>query len=545
MDEHQGVASRVLREVHNIQARSFTPEFEDPQGTQHPADTEPHEQTWESENVQLAAMGQQLYAFAQANHTHMRTVKGGRQALARFAAECDVGEDVTFPSAWTKESSLANRTLEKWIAHPSNPFGRAEETDQDIWGDTENVAPSGHPARTQETLEQTTDDEIRVNSGQQVRKTSGKHQRQSLGGGVRTSIRQRRAETTAKRPTTQDATLIEVIRMFETRFNQQMDEIKSLKTQNDKMMKEIKLLREQITQEPSQNRSWAAIAATNESTAQRERTSQSPSNTNNHRATAMNQQTMPGIVIDLTEVRSTQFDKSDVKAIRERVRQAFDSHNMTRDIGLVGIARLGGETTRVKVCMRTHEEVRVARIHNEWLGTHFQGARMQGAQWHAIKVDRVSKYAICDESQIRLRPDACARLGEENGIVIKKMQFVGRQTPDKRYCSVVIYVEDKQEADRLLDRQTVEADGEIAFTRQYEQREPIKRCYKCQKYRHEAYKCPDAEQTCGNCAEKGHTYKECQTQTLRCANCGGGHRSNDRGCTTYQEELKRINSPNE
>ena len=467
------------------------------------------------------------------------------RGLPRIAAECQVGEDVTFPSAWTKESSLANRTLEKWIAHPNNPFGRVEETDHGIWGDTENVTPNGYPAPTQETLEQTTDDEIRVNAGHQAREMSGGHQRQSLGGGARTSIRQRRVDNTARKSTTQDAALIEVVRMFEARFNQQMDEIKNLKAQNDEMLKEIKLLREQITQEPNQNRSWASIAAANEPSFQRERTSPSPSNTNNHRATAMNQQTMPGIVIDLTEVRSTQFDKNDVKAIRERVRQAFDSHDMTRDIGLVGIARLGGETTRVKVCMRTHEEVRVARIHNEWLGTHFQGARMQGAQWHAIKVDRVSKYAICDESQIRLRPDACTRLGEENGIVIKKMQFVGRQTPDKRYCSVVIYVEDKQEADRLLDQQTIEADGEIAFTRQYEQREPIKRCYKCQKYRHEASKCRDEEQTCGNCAEKGHTYRECQTQTPKCANCGGGHKSNDKGCITYQEELKRVNASNE
>ena len=88
MDEHQGTVSRVLREVQNLPARSFTPECDDPQGTQHPTENQPHEQTWENENPGLATMGRQLQAFAQANHTHMRAVRGGRQARTRFAADC-------------------------------------------------------------------------------------------------------------------------------------------------------------------------------------------------------------------------------------------------------------------------------------------------------------------------------------------------------------------------------------------------------------------------------------------------------------------------
>ena len=169
----------------------------------------------------------------------------------------------------------------------------------------------------------------------------------------------------------------------------------------------------------------------------------------------------------MTEAYGMHIENASVKNIRERIQQAFKSHEPTRDIGWVGIARRGGSLARVRVCLRTHEDERKARIYTDWINSHFRGARIHGEQWHVVKVDRVSKNAICDNTRVRIHEEACARISPENGVTINKMHFLGQQSPDKLYCSVAIYLASGDEAESLLHRKFLEVDGELAYTKPY------------------------------------------------------------------------------
>src|ERR1700753_2423016 len=70
---------------------------------------------------------QELHAFAQDKFTNLRSVRGGRQALTRFAAKYPTTEDVEIPPEWTRDPKAANKILEGWLKIPENPFNPPEE----------------------------------------------------------------------------------------------------------------------------------------------------------------------------------------------------------------------------------------------------------------------------------------------------------------------------------------------------------------------------------------------------------------------------------
>jgi hypothetical protein len=53
-----------------------------------------------------------------------------------------------------------------------------------------------------------------------------------------------------------------------------------------------------------------------------------------------------------------------------------------------------------------------------------------------------------------------------NGVKMHKMRWLGTASIDKEYRIMVVYVDKKEKADRLLAKMTVQmANGECAFTR--------------------------------------------------------------------------------
>ncbi|KAH7111783.1 hypothetical protein B0J11DRAFT_189782 [Dendryphion nanum] len=208
-----------------------------------------------------------------------------------------------------------------------------------------------------------------------------------------------------------------------------------------------------------------------------------------------------------------------------------------------GNRKTGGNLVRVRVCLRTHEDERKARIHTDWITTHFNGARIHGEQWHVVKVGRVNKNAICDNTRIRIQNDACERLSLENGLTIKKMHFLGQQSPDKLYCSIAIYLANNEEAESLLHRKFIEVDGKLAYTKPYTKIAIPRRCYNCQAFeKHKAHRCPSPEPTYGICARKGHTNRRCTAGEPKCTNCEGPHRASDRGCPVYKRLRSELNA---
>lgn len=68
----------------------------------------------------------------------------------------------------------------------------------------------------------------------------------------------------------------------------------------------------------------------------------------------------------------------------------------------------------------------------------------------------------------------------------------------------------------------------------------VRRCYKCQCYGHLAKFCTAATPVCGRCAGN-HDTKECSGDaTLKCSNCGEGHRAGDPKCRIQAAAVKKL-----
>jgi hypothetical protein len=77
-------------------------------------------------------VGHKLHAFAQDKASHLRSVRGGRPALGRFALQYPTSEGVEFPPEWIDNPKAATRVLENWLKVPGNPFNPSEERDPEI-----------------------------------------------------------------------------------------------------------------------------------------------------------------------------------------------------------------------------------------------------------------------------------------------------------------------------------------------------------------------------------------------------------------------------
>jgi hypothetical protein len=69
------------------------------------------------------------------------------------------------------------------------------------------------------------------------------------------------------------------------------------------------------------------------------------------------------------------------------------------------------------------------------------------------------------------------------------------------------------------------------------------RCGKCQRYGHKTRDCKKAKETCPRCAGN-HSFTECnpETNTAKCANCGGQHSAAYKGCSRYKTVSTALKS---
>jgi hypothetical protein len=274
---------------------------------------------------------------------------------------------------------------------------------------------------------------------------------------------------------------------------------------------------------------WAGIAARGN------RAEQSQITLRENLTQRQNQARTPGLDVDLSGITNPLFDTSSAKAIRDRTRQAFESHEMTKEIKWLGIEMKNTDQQKIRICVRNQADVDTAKIHNEWMLSHFPGARMLDDQWYPIRADRVKKDSIWDDANGRFRDDAREKIGLENGITVEKIRFLRAPNPDKAYFSVVMLLSKREDAERMLEQNYMDFDGEVAYMRVYENLPRPKRCFNCHKFEnHEASRCPAREPTCSTCAATAHTYRECTATAPKCANCEGSHKANDRGCASIR-----------
>jgi hypothetical protein len=530
------------------------------------------------ETPRNVVLGRQLFGYSVRYPTRLRSEKGGRQSLQQFAKEDHTHQNEPYPAEWDSNPDIPLEEFKYWLNSPENAHRQRNITLDPL---LEPQANGMHPQSTAQRGASTPN--ALINRGY----IASRNRTQS--------INQSEVVTSLKVTIeNQSAQLGKITEMLITVMNQNKDlksnneELKhqyqefgaqyrefearyrELKAQNEELktqMEEIKTQGKETQQRceslekmlatgissieaVSRSPTWASIASlTGASQASRpDSTSPNTSAGNEARTTdpqANSNGKAPGIDVDLTPINNPQFDINNITEIRKRVRAAFDSHPVTKNIGKIAIAMKGNNQTTMRICTRTRDDARIARIHKEWMESHFRGARMLNEQWYPVRIDRVNKSSICDESNVKFSNDARAIISLENKVTVSRVRFLRRPTPDQSHCSIVIDLDDEQEAEMLIEQRYMEFGGEAGYTRKFYATPTPNRCYKCQKLtRHRAMRCPERESTCGHCAQVGHTHDACTADTPRCVNCNGPHPSNDRGCPEYKKQLAAL-EPNQ
>ena len=65
----------------------------------------------------------------------------------------------------------------------------------------------------------------------------------------------------------------------------------------------------------------------------------------------------------------------------------------------------------------------------QWLEPHIPGARLIGPKWYAVKADWVEVALAIDINSGKVSKSAMERFGEENGVEVCTMRWLGRPRP--------------------------------------------------------------------------------------------------------------------
>ncbi|KAH9203832.1 hypothetical protein DL95DRAFT_472038 [Leptodontidium sp. 2 PMI_412] len=156
---------------------------------------------------------------------------------------------------------------------------------------------------------------------------------------------------------------------------------------------------------------------------------------------------IPGIGLDLSRVAIPEIKEGNAGTVRRRVNEALKGKGIT----CLGVNSKGNGRYRL---LFHGDDVDKVRRDDTWLRTHFD--TLYGEQWYPMRVDRVYHEVATDEV-------GCTLFGRLNGVKVHKMRWLGNVSVDKEYRSMVIYLDTKEEVDRLLAEMTVTmANGECA-----------------------------------------------------------------------------------
>src|SRR4051794_12991323 len=95
------------------------------------------------------------------------------------------------------------------------------------------------------------------------------------------------------------------------------------------------------------------------------------------------------------------------------------------------------ESKRVKIPFSSEAEVDTVRKYDKCITMHLDGARLRGEQWYPIKVDRVYKFSIMNDSHSGIRPDAAKTISEDNSITVNHIRWLSKPESDRAYGSAV------------------------------------------------------------------------------------------------------------
>ncbi|KUL82055.1 hypothetical protein ZTR_10680 [Talaromyces verruculosus] len=190
----------------------------------------------------------------------------------------------------------------------------------------------------------------------------------------------------------------------------------------------------------------------------------------------------------------------------------------------------------VKVFVDREQGVKLLRERSEWLQA-LHGVKIQGEQWHPIKLDEVRKTDVYDASG-QEKNDFREKFSQNNGGT--EIRMIRWLSGGKAYGSMVVYLAKENDAKALLNRRLVNVGGEVVFSEVFRYQLRPTRCHNCQQYGHKAARCRNPT-TCERCTGP-HVAAHCNSEHRRCASCQkDGHGASDRQCDTWIREMEKAN----
>jgi len=240
--------------------------------------------------------------------------------------------------------------------------------------------------------------------------------------------------------------------------------------------------------------------------------------------------------MDLQRVKDKSVLKpKNLPELQAKIQEAIRQHESTQKVIVKGI-QLRGE--RLKIIARNTQEVRALQNSEEWISSAFAEARILGEEWYPVKIDDACRYAVLEEgSELRIKQGFLEEFARHNETgPVKKVIWLSKG--NKATGSMGVFLERKEDAERLLGKRLVYVGGQVAFSDKFERLARPMRCFNCQQYGHSQAMCKN-DSTCGRCAG-GHSTDSCISPDRRCAACKEPHAATDRGCPAWRKEMERL-----
>src|SRR5689334_9278642 len=97
--------------------------------------------------------------------------------------------------------------------------------------------------------------------------------------------------------------------------------------------------------------------------------------------------------------------------------------------------------------LKTSGQAQTVRQHQEWLHSRFPGAKLQAEKWYPVRADAVCKPSVLEDTlSTTIKSDCAQQIGNENGVTIRKLQWLSKPDAEKTYGSMIVYLASREDA---------------------------------------------------------------------------------------------------
>ena len=123
--------------------------------------------------------------------------------------------------------------------------------------------------------------------------------------------------------------------------------------------------------------------------------------------------------------------------------------------------------------MDKDKEAAIRQTTSEWLDPQIPGARLVGPKWYPVKADFIEVTLAMDVESGKVSKSAMERFGTENGVEVCTMRWLGQPRPSGQHALAVIKVATKEEAEKLLQLDSVTFGGGGLMISPFEERRTL------------------------------------------------------------------------